>query len=93
MFIETEKIPGNNETNKIHSLTQALAHLESLISIKLITKNSTKTAIAMFGNIKDTDKAKKLILHNNSTIQMKESQLYNVVETKHKTIRVYIYPL
>ena len=45
--------------------------------------------VAIFGARKDTDKAKNLTLLNNSTIQMKEAQMYNAVEAKYKTILVW----
>ena len=93
MVIEANKLPGENDTLKIHSIGLALARLESLTSTKLISQKGTKLIVAIFGTQKDADKAKNLTLADNSTIYMREVQLYNAIEAKHKTIRVWDIPL
>jgi hypothetical protein len=93
MVIEADKLPGNNDTQKVRNIAQALVRLESLTSTKMVTQNGIKMIVAIFGAQKDTDKTKNLTLLNNSTIQMKEAQMYNAVEAKYKTIHIWDIPL
>src|SRR5438552_16139473 len=93
MVIKAEKLPGNTDSEKIRSIIQALVHLESLISIKIVQQQETKTVVAIFGAQKDAEKAKNLTLLDKSTIQMGEAQMYNSAEAKYKTIRMWDIPL
>jgi hypothetical protein len=93
MIIEATKLPGNNDNQKIRSIGQALAKLESLTSTKLITQQGTKMIVALFGTQRDAEKAKNLMLADGCTIHMQEARLYNAAEAKYNTIRAWDIPL
>src|SRR4051812_2115825 len=89
MQLDLEKIPENNNTTKICTISEALASLESFTSICILVQQGKKTITTLFGAKANAKKARKITLADKSTIQMKATFIYDTIEFKNKTIQAW----
>jgi hypothetical protein len=93
MQVDWEKIPGSNNSTRMRIISEALASLESFISVRTSVQQGKKMITALFGAEADANKARKITLADKSTVQMEATPIFDRIGAKNKSIRAWDIPL
>src|SRR5881398_3204731 len=83
MQVDWEKISGNNNSTRMHTISEVLASLESFISVRTSVQQEKKMITSLFGAEADAIKQGKLHLQTNQPSKWK--QFLFLIESEQKT--------